>query len=701
MEMSAPTTRGADRVAAAPALEETQPRQLGRYEIIAPLGRGGTAQVYRARVRGPAGFEKHVVLKQILPEYAQDPSFVEMLVAEAKVTAALTHPNIAQVFELERHEETWFMAMELVEGIDLLRLLNATGSSGGATPDPGIVMGIIAEVAKALDYAHTATDASGRPLGIVHRDISPSNVLLSRHGDVKLADFGVAYAEVNHALSRDATRLAGKLAYMAPELIAREPVDARVDIFGLGVIAFEALTLKRLFASKDPHRTLARVRACRVDERLARHPGIPGWIVPILRRALAKDPADRYSSAAEMHEAVLDGLFEARVRVRRADLAGWVCEVAPPPAPSEEPAEEPTLFDPRPMLTEPTVGITSQSGVLAAKPQAAEAPREPAPRRSQGRPAPNPQLRRAVFRLRDDDGGVFGPVTWDNLDWLLRSAAISPQEEVSIDGEAWVTVEEVSGIRVVEPELFAAADGPPDWERRLEPLGMATLLWDLHAARATGKLTLIRRRAMKQVWLSAGEPIHVTSNLKEELLGPFLVARGAVSEAHVAAAAADRKSDGAFLGEALIRQGALDAHQLFRHLETQLHEKMVELFRWRDGWAAFHEGVQAPEGAPYLRTDVRRVVAAGVRTHITPRELRSHFHGRLDYLVTLSDRASLVHHELALDARESRMARRIVAGRTLRAIATTETESHADRVALARVAYLLEQKGVLGFGRRR
>jgi serine/threonine protein kinase len=213
-----------------PEKTATTLRQLGRYQLVELIGRGGMAQVWRARIVGPAGFERPVVIKRILPHLAEDPEFAEMFIHEARMSARLSHPNVVQVFELGEFDGEYFIAMEYLRGHDLLRLVRAQMARG--TPmDPGLAAAIMRDVCRALAYVHTLTDERGAPLGLVHRDISPSNVMVGFDGVVKLLDFGIAKAL---SASDQKTRtgvLKGKFSYMSPEQAEGSPLDHRSDLF--------------------------------------------------------------------------------------------------------------------------------------------------------------------------------------------------------------------------------------------------------------------------------------------------------------------------------------------------------------------------------------------------------------------------------------------------------------------------------------
>jgi eukaryotic-like serine/threonine-protein kinase len=269
--------------------------QLGRYEVDRLLARGGMGEVYLGRVVGAHGFERPIVIKVIRTELITDERVALMFVDEARMAAGLHHRNIVQILDFDLFEGGAFLACEHVEGCDLramLRLLRAP-------PRYDIAVGIIAELGTGLDAAHDATDDQGAPLGLVHRDVSPSNVLLGVYGEVKLADFGVAKARSRsyHTVSGS---IKGKAPYMAPEQISGEPIDRRADIFSLGVLLFELTTRTRLYSAHANNVAMLQILDGTVPDPAERRPGYPPELRAIVQRALARHPADRYATAREM-----------------------------------------------------------------------------------------------------------------------------------------------------------------------------------------------------------------------------------------------------------------------------------------------------------------------------------------------------------------------------------------------------------------
>ena len=258
------------------------------------------AEVFLAVGEGPDGFERTFVVKRIHAHLAQAPEFVRMFVDEARISALLVHPNIVQVFELASHEGAYYIVMEPVDGIDMARLLRGLERRGAVAP-PTFVAELGRQACRGLDFAHTLTGADGSPLGIVHRDVTPPNIMVAWNGTVKILDLGLARAvqELRTNLTEAGT-LKGKMSYVAPEQLQGQPADARSDVFSLGVVLHELLSGRRLFVGENDLETLRMVREMPLPRPSLRNPDVKPRLEAVVLRALARDPNKRYRSAAEM-----------------------------------------------------------------------------------------------------------------------------------------------------------------------------------------------------------------------------------------------------------------------------------------------------------------------------------------------------------------------------------------------------------------
>lgn len=271
--------------------------EVGRYRVLRKLAQGGMAEVYLARATGIEGFEKLVVLKRILPHLASNPMFIEMFLSEARLAAVLDHPNIGQVFDLGKDGLDYYYVMEYVRGESLHAVLK-TAHRQGRTIDMSEALTVAIGVASALAHAHEAVGVDGMPLGIVHRDISPGNILIAPGGHVKIIDFGIARAASQTRITKEGTRK-GKLSYMSPEQCLGVQIDHRSDLFSLGIVLFEATTMTRLFRGENELQVVNQIAYSDAPRPSTRIPDYPSELERIVIRALARKAEDRYQSARE------------------------------------------------------------------------------------------------------------------------------------------------------------------------------------------------------------------------------------------------------------------------------------------------------------------------------------------------------------------------------------------------------------------
>jgi eukaryotic-like serine/threonine-protein kinase len=293
------------------------PLRIGRYEVISHLATGGMAQIYLARQTGLGSFERHVVLKTILRERATDQRFVTMFLDEAKLAATLNHQNVAQVYEVDQADGAYFMAMEYVHGENTRAILETTIRRGWTIPLELAVM-IISGAAAGLHHAHERRGKNGQPLNIVHRDVSPANIMVGYDGSVKVLDFGIAKADERATKTIGGT-IKGKYGYMSPEQCKGKPIDRRSDIFALGIVLYELTTLRRAFKGNDDFETMKRIVAGDVVLPTTVVPGFPRELEAIILTALANDPAARFQSGQELIEA-LDA-FTVRAKLTGSNTA--------------------------------------------------------------------------------------------------------------------------------------------------------------------------------------------------------------------------------------------------------------------------------------------------------------------------------------------------------------------------------------------
>ena len=294
---------------------------LGRYRIVDEIGIGGMASVHLARMDGPGGFQKWVAIKKIHPHLVEDESFVQMFLDEARVAARISHPNVATVFDLGKHEETYWIAMEYLHGEPLREVMRRTEELGTAMP-PEIACRVIADAAEGLHAAHELLGKNGEKLGLVHRDVTPHNLFVTYDGVTKVVDFGIAKFSSRMSHTRAGT-LKGKLAYMSPEQVHGEGIDRRTDIFALGVVLWELTTGQRLFRMESDLDTLAKVQECNVPRPSTLIRGYPVDLEKIVMKALAKNRGERFKTARELSRALQSLLMRRGLFIASDEVAAY------------------------------------------------------------------------------------------------------------------------------------------------------------------------------------------------------------------------------------------------------------------------------------------------------------------------------------------------------------------------------------------
>jgi serine/threonine protein kinase len=294
----------------------TDPNQ--RYQVIRRLDAGGMAEIFLARALSIQGMEKLVAIKRVLPALTTNASFNAMFLDEARLSLGLSHANIVTVTDVSQSGGTYFIVMEYVEGFNLRHLFQRASELGFRIP-VALACFILMEVCKGLEHAHTKRDASGKHLRIVHRDLSPPNVLVSRAGEVKITDFGLARATTQLSKT-DPGVVKGKYSYLAPEVVEGKTADHRVDIFAAGIVLWELLANRRLFYGPTDVETVELVRKAEVPPLSRFNPDVKPELTQILARALARDPRKRFTSAREFGEALADYLAHNSLRATNFDL---------------------------------------------------------------------------------------------------------------------------------------------------------------------------------------------------------------------------------------------------------------------------------------------------------------------------------------------------------------------------------------------
>ncbi|WP_053231724.1 serine/threonine protein kinase [Sandaracinus amylolyticus] len=558
-------------------------RTLGPYRIERRLATGGMAEVFVAQRLGPHGFQKRVALKCILPQHARDPDFVAMFIDEARLAAQLEHPSIVQVFDFGEADGALFLAMEFVDGTNVNRLLRAVAANREVVPISA-ALHIAAEAARALAYAHHLCDESGKPLTIVHRDVSPANLLLTKRGHVKVADFGIARcAQSDHRT--DDGHVRGKLGYMSPEQVSGLDIDGRSDVFTLGTVLAEMLIGEPLFGSGTDLDVLLRIRNADLGVLDRKGRAVPQDVRAVLCAALARHPDDRPEAGA-LAEALEDlmrrrgsagrGARELARLLHRLDLVAKT----PQDEAAHEPGARPTAY------VDPNGG--ARTGATVETPLAT---RDMLGKLVLETPS--------AWEVRLADGHTLGPLTFPELVRRIVSGEVDDRALVKRDAGQLVPSGEV-------PELqrylgSSALRWNPaeirDADRRglVMPGAVLSLVHRITSDRETGVLHLWDGQRRKKVYFVDGKPDFVASTVKKEMLGEYLVQRGVCLRMEVDMALALLPRYGGRLGDALVGLGVLRPVELYRAISGQVRERYLEIFRWRNGQWAFRAGVRSEE----------------------------------------------------------------------------------------------------------
>jgi serine/threonine protein kinase len=621
-------------------VREQEGTTVGTYVLERKLGAGGMAEVYLARRSGPRGFTKRVALKRILPELSEDSQLIQMFCDEARVAGTLSHPNIAQVIEFGEHDGEFFIVMEYVDGVSCSALLRAASQRGETLP-LGAALYVAREILLALAFAHEATDEAGRALGIVHRDVSPSNVLVSRVGNVKLIDFGITRSFLAERRTHPG-ELKGKLRYMSPEQILGAEVDARSDLFAVGIVLTEMIAGRALFSGKSELEVLTRIS--RGELGLVRDGGVPKDVAELLEKALAHRPGERFQTARDFANAIEEVASSRGLRLDDTTILPYMHELgvlpstsgtrpsiverepvpaanhsplsvrggrkAPPPLPpslaqasvatlSRTSKESDTPPQPSEMSQRLAAQCTPSQPPLGGRPTVAPVTSEVPPKseqKSQGRAS-------GTYRVRTRSGAVVGPLPRAEMLALLATGRLSARSNVSIKADLFIPVSSVpalSSLAAHPAYRFRDDDAAsPAWLERLDAVAAPTALYRLARGKATGLLVAVDGKRRKRIFFDKGDPIFIASTDKDELLGRRLVSAGLVPEKSVELALGSQPPFK--LGEALVSFGALGAAQLVRELARQLEERLIALGAWRTGELRFFPDVTL-EQCHHLRT---------------------------------------------------------------------------------------------------
>jgi len=699
------------------------PSQFGRYTLLQRLAVGGMAEVFRAKIVSSHGFEKILVIKRILPHLASDKTFMSMFIDEAKLTAQLTHPKIVQILDFGEVAGRYFIALEFIDGFDGLALLRTCAQKLVRLPLT-LACFIAVELLEALDYAHNARDMDGSPMNLVHRDISPSNVFISRGGDVKLGDFGIARAEERESKTQVGT-LKGKYGYMSPEQVAGTSLDARSDLFAVGVVLAEMFMGRRLFIAPNDLDVLLMVRDAHLDRLERFSHDLPPALDRIVRRALKKEPEQRYQNAAAFRDDLAEYMFGVGRRVGTGDLRHFITDLfdSRPEAAARLAQQARKLVEPRAASGRPlpTAADGRRSGAAnAAGPRAAASPSAlPAQRLSSEESTAD--LRIDVEPARPDSGARNGAAAAEATrrtagGTLLGQVLAQPLAVVDLDqwasetdrsqarGTGWTPLpvgaegaaRRASATRSdVGRFVSGAPRRPPDSAGDLSIITPMRILSDLAVARETGLLRFELSGAIKEVYLATGAPESVASNLPGDRFGEYLVGKGVLAAADLERALGALPEYAGKLGDTLVGLGLLKPLDVFRLLSQQVRERVIDVFTWTEGTFAFFRGVSNAQESFPLGLDTFEMLGAGV-LNLPYELLERRFAGVLDCHVAKSERPRVPPEAFRLGPTPGEVLAMLDGRRTLRAW-MSHFLAPEELLTFLRALYLLTETGLAEF----
>ncbi|HWZ88648.1 MAG TPA: protein kinase, partial [Polyangiaceae bacterium] len=588
--------------------------QLGPYELVRRLATGGMAEVYEARRVGPHGFSKRFALKRILPQLAGDARLVQMFCNEARLHAALSHPNLVEVVDFGEDQGALFIVMELASGLSCADLLSAIAARR-RTVELGPALFIAREILAGLSYAHEFCDEAGRLLSLVHRDVAPNNILIARSGRVLLADFGIVRS-AEFDLRTAAGEIKGKVGYISAEQALGAPVDARSDLFSVAVVLAELLLGEPLFPGRTELEILSSLHAGDVRT-LERATHVPDALKALLCGALARDPSQRPASAREFltqlevigreHDALIGadeftlwladlGLVSLKSGVeskRGSDVQAWSSE-----APTVSVGPEP-------------IALRVASPPPAAPPNASPSPTDAGP----------------WYRIRRPGGTIVGPLTLARLLEMIATARAGADTEVSRSGAPFLPLSAVHELgRLAARAPYRFFDPIALFASERHAVDRNSLAWHLFryvATRKTGLVCVRSGRDQQRMYLVSGVPAGSSSTEPDDLLGATLVRSGLVTQTALDATLEAGHRAGTPLGEALIGANLLSQEQLLRYLGEQRARRLAALLAFREGDLCFVDGAKSGDEALALPSSATAFVADAVRSSYPVEELRA------------------------------------------------------------------------------
>jgi serine/threonine-protein kinase len=623
----------------------SSPLQFGPFFLDSRIAVGGTAEVYLARpATEDSGLPARLVVKRLLPHFASDPEGRTMFEREARLHGAVTHANVVTVFHasVDSRGEP-YLAMEYIDGVDGYRLLRRLRQDDALLP-VGVAIYIAREVLRALESVHAARDPlSGGALGIVHRDVSPSNIYLSKDGKVKLGDFGIARSTTRTTLRSEAGQvLKGKFAYLAPEQVAGEPSDHRADLFSLATLLAEVLLNRPLFPGGGQLAILLAIRDCKIDALQEIRTRLPPGLFEVLGRALSRKPADRFATAKDFGAALAPFEADGRLAVREiAARVRWVESASSSDNMAAVRESARAMRAVKPVAPDQAAPPPLPSSAGAASGSARAGGRQDGPDLDQK----TERYELLPSWVLKEDGEKLGPWTFARLMEALATGHIQRGDQVDFVGRGFKDVEEIEEFQRFLPSQTATTGklvgpGAPDYHDDLANVSMLHTLMRVLSQRDTGVLFAERadesgEAVRKELYFVAGKLHHVASSNASELLGEYLVRRGKLEREELDLALAVLPRYGGRMGDTLISMGLVGPVDIFRAIREQGRDRVADLFLWKSGMVTFYRGQTAPHVEFPLDLDLPTLMLAGLEAAKPGDAPMDEHRNHLDRLVAL------------------------------------------------------------------
>ncbi len=536
-----------------------KPVLFGDYTLIKKIGKGGMAEIFLATpVRSPQFL---VVIKKINPELIEDKHYITMFLDEAKLMSCLMHPNIIQILDVGEVKGEYYICMEYVHGKDLLTIIEYCTAAGIRIPED-IALHIMLELLEGLDYIHNVKGQDNRELKVIHRDLSPSNILISLDGEVKIGDFGIAKA----ALQKNVTRagyVKGKIGYMSPEQVEGKNLDHRSDVYVAGLVLYEIFSQQMYFNIENEFEALKSMREANMKSRDELIKYMPEGMIDILYKALQKNPDDRFQSAVEFSSAIMQYMIENRLSTNVRILSSFMH----------------SLFPTDETLLEQVHNVVKKSSAFI---------KQVAPKKSDTRS----KLKNLKFFLKDRQGKIIGPFAADALINIIKIYNIPPGTLASPDNKIFKPLDQY-------PELIDAFQlGPedrtdifsinPQYQGYLNEVSVTKLFYRFALAKVTGKLIFKDKDSLKSVFLRDGFPEHIETNKEDELFGEILVRRNIITRTSLNLSLKEQEKKKQKIGDILIEKGYLKPADLIKLLTEQMRMRYFDLFEWENGTYEFY-----------------------------------------------------------------------------------------------------------------